>query len=362
MKRAAFLFLLSVSLVRLGAQPNALLAPREALPLLERAIQLMDSTTVATPELGRAGGPVIENARQALGVLRESPGQNHSGQTFLFLANLRAYLALADAVPKPFPFPEEAGKQLAELRDVAARLDSHFRALLNQKETQLRNPDRDNLRRYNEANSRVGPAQPGKTRVVLLGDSITDGWRLNEYFPERDFLNRGISGQITGEMLGRMKADVLDRKPAVVLILAGTNDIARGVALETIENNLTMIADLAEAHQIRPIFASVLPVSDYHKNVNPTYAQTLRRPPGQIIELNRWLMGFCHQRNFAYLDYFSKMVDAAGMLRAELADDGLHPNGAGYRIMAPLALAAIEKAAPTSAAPPAAKRKRFGVL
>jgi lysophospholipase L1-like esterase len=361
MKRLAFLFLLSVGLVRLGAQPNPLLPAREALPLMQRVIQLMDSTTVATPELGRAGAPVIENARQALGVLHESPGQNHSEQTYLFLANLRAYMALADTVPKPFPFPEEARKQLAELRDLSARLEAHFRALLDQKEKQLRNPDRDNLRRFAEANSRLGPAQPSKVRAVFLGDSITDLWHLNEYFPERDFLNRGISGQITGEMLGRMKADVLDRKPAVVLILGGTNDLARGVAIETIENNLSMIGDLAQAHQIRPVFASVLPVSDYHKNVNPSYAQTLHRPPGQILEINRWLMNFCRQRNFIYLDYFSKMVDSAGYLRADVSDDGLHPNAAGYRIMAPLALDAIAKVAPASPAP-SPKRRRLGVF
>jgi lysophospholipase L1-like esterase len=348
----------------LGAQTDPLLPAREALPLLERAVHLMESTTLATPELGRAGAPVIENCRTALAVLREAPGQNHAGLTYSFLANLRAYLSLGDAVPKPFPYPEEARKQFAELRDVSTRMESHFRALLDQKELGLRTPDRDNLRRYAEANAKISAPQPAKPRIVFLGDSITDGWRLNEYFPERDFLNRGISGQITGEMLGRFKADVIDLKPAAVVILAGTNDIGRGIPPTTIENNLSMIADLAVAHKIKPIFASVLPVSDYHQNTNPSFAQTRRRPPERIRSLNQWLAGFTRQHGFTYLDYFSKTVDSAGMLRADLAGDGLHPNSAGYRIMAPLAIEAIEKAAPGASPTPSqdGRKKRFGVF
>lgn len=348
----------------LQAQPNPLMPAREALPVFERGAHLMESTTLATPELGRAGAPLIENYRTALDALREAPGQNHAGLTYTLLANLRAYLALGDAVPKPYPYPEEARKQFAELRDVSNRIESHFRTLLDSKERGLRNPDRDNLNRYAEANAKVGPLQPGKPRIVFLGDSITDGWRLNEYFPERDFINRGISGQITGEMLGRFKADVIDLKPAAVVILAGTNDIGRGVPLTTIQNNLSMIADLAVAHRIKPIFASVLPISDYHKNVNPSFAQSRRRPPEQIRSLNQWLVGFTHERGFTYLDYFSKMVDSAGMLRADLADDGLHPNSAGYRVMAPLAIQAIEKAAPGAGPVPEkeSRKKRFGVF
>lgn len=326
-----------------AAQQGALLGSKEILAACGQAGNLMESTAVAIPELVRAAAPLAENARQAcrnLGVL--SP--QHGGLTYSLLVNLRAYLALADALPKPEPLPAEARKQFIELRELAERFDAHFRALLEQKEFALRHPDRDNLRRYAEANRKLGPPQPGRPRVVFLGDSITDGWRLNEYFPDRDFVNRGISGQITGEMLGRMKADVIDLKPAAVLVLAGTNDIARGVEPTTIQDNLTMIADLAEAHGIKPLFASLLPVSDYHKDKNPAWERTRLRPPATIRELNAWLEGFCRRRNFVYVDYFSQLADAAGYLRAELADDGLHPNAAGYRVMAPVALAAIEKA------------------
>jgi lysophospholipase L1-like esterase len=256
---------------------------------------------------------------------------------------MRAYLGVSDTVPKPFPFPEEGRRQFGELRDAVDRLDSHFRALLDSKDAQLRNPDRDNLKRYAEANEKLGAPSPQKPRVVFLGDSITDGWRLNEYYgSERDFVNRGIGGQITGEMLGRMKADTIDLKPRLVLVLAGINDLGRGVAVSTIENNLSMIADLAEAHHIEPMFASLLPVSDYHKDVNPQYARTTHLAPSKILEVNGWLKSFCEQRHFHYVDYYSALVDKAGFLQADLADDGLHPNSKGYRLMAPIALAAID--------------------
>jgi len=247
-------------------QQSALLGDRQSLELYKRTAQLMESAAVATPELARAGAPVTENVRQAL--INLERGQSVA-VTNALLMNLKAYLALTDAVPKPYPFPEEARRQLAELRESAIRIESHFQALLEQRDSQLRSPDRDNLRRYAEANARLSPPDAAKPRVVFLGDSITDGWRLNEYFPDGDFVNRGISGQITGEMLGRMKADVLDLKPAAIVVLAGTNDIARGVAPTTIQNNLTMIADLAEMHRIKLVFASILPVSDYHKGKTP---------------------------------------------------------------------------------------------
>src|SRR5262249_31378898 len=151
------------------------------------------------------------------------------------------------------------------------------------------------------------------------------------------------SGQITGEMLGRMKADVLDLQPTAILILAGTNDLARNIPLTTIENNYLMIADLASAYRIKVIFASVLPVSDYHKDVNASYERTPGRPPAYIKALNDWLQAVCTQRHFTYLNYFEAMVDANGQLQTDLADDGLHPNSKGYRIMAPLALDAIQR-------------------
>jgi lysophospholipase L1-like esterase len=323
-------------------QPNPMLSARDAAALFQRSVQLIESTSATVPGLVRAAAPALENARQALTNLETGPA-GHSGQVYDLLTNVRAYLSLSDSVPKPFPFPEEARKQFAELRDVAGQLEAYFRASLDQKERQLRSPDRDNVHRYADDDLKLAKAAPGEKRIVFLGDSITDGWRLNEYFPNRDFVNRGIGGQVTSEMLGRMKEDVIDLKPSAVLILAGTNDIARGTPLSTIENNLTMIADLADLYKIKPMFASVLPISDYHKDVNPRYEMTKVRPPASIIELNRWIEAFCKQRRYPYVDYFSKMVDPAGYMKTDLADDGLHPNSAGYRIMGPIAMEAIDK-------------------
>jgi lysophospholipase L1-like esterase len=330
------------------AQTNGTLNGPDGLALTERIIQLTEATSLTAPGLARSSAPMLENLKQ---LHRSARVANRLTLTISqgLLTEARGYLAVADSIRKPFPYPEEARKQTAELRDAVARLDAHFQALLETTEAQLRGSDRDNLRRYAEAN-RTTPASSGK-RVVFHGDSITDGWRLNEYFPGKDFVNRGISGQITGEMLGRMQADVIALKPQAMLILAGTNDIARGVPVETIQNNLTMIADLCEFHKIKVILASVLPVSDHHKDKNPRFEMTKTRPPAVIRELNTWLAALAKKRGFTYLNYFDAMVDEGGFLKAELADDGLHPNPAGYRIMAPLAQAAIEATLPGATNP-----------
>ena len=341
----------ALTLAPAAAQDQPLLSPKEAGVVFTRAVQLVESTMITLPGLARAAEPVLEDCRQAQA---NSAAANHrnAGHTYSFLSSLRSYLALAESLPRPYPFPEQAAAQFSELRGVAARLDAHFRAQLESLEARLRAPDRDNLRRYAEANQKVGPRREGQKRVVFLGDSITDGWRLNEYYPDNDFINRGISGQITGEMLGRMKADVIDLKPDAVLILAGTNDIARGVAPEVIQNNLTMIAELAKLHGIKVILASILPVHDYNKDQNPSYERTPGRPIKTILELNEWIRSYCQKNGHTYLDYYAALADADGFLRRELADDGLHPNGAGYRVMAPLAWEAI-----TQATQPAGRRR-----
>jgi lysophospholipase L1-like esterase len=207
---------------------------------------------------------------------------------------------------------------------------------------QRRLQDWPQLNRYKEANAKVPPPERREPRVVFMGDSITDIWKLDEYFPGKPYINRGISGQTTPQMLIRFRPDVIALKPSVVLILAGTNDIAGNtgpMTLEMIENNYASMADLAKANGIRVIFASVLPIHDYGRT-----KVSERRPPEMILELNEWLKSYCKARGHIYLDYFSKMVDDKGMLKAELANDGLHPNAEGYKIMAPLAESAIQQA------------------
>jgi lysophospholipase L1-like esterase len=143
-------------------------------------------------------------------------------------------------------------------------------------------------------------------------------------------------------MLIRFRPDVIELKPKVVVILAGTNDIAGNtgpMTLEMIEDNYASMADLAKANGIKVIFASVLPVHDYGRT-----KVSERRSPEEILKLNEWLKNYCKANRHIYLDYFSKMVDEKGMLKAELANDGLHPNAEGYKVMAPLAESAIQQA------------------
>jgi lysophospholipase L1-like esterase len=200
------------------------------------------------------------------------------------------------------------------------------------------------LSRYRDADASLKPPAAGENRVVFFGDSITDLWKLEEYFPGKPYINRGIGGQTTPQMLVRFREDVIDLQPKVVVILAGTNDIAGNTGpmrLEDIEANYASMAELARAHSIRVVFSSVLPVNNYTTQSQDFFAQ---RSPEKILELNRWLKAYCATNGFLYLDYFRVVVDEKGLLKRDLADDGLHPNVAGYKLMAPLAEAAIEKA------------------
>jgi lysophospholipase L1-like esterase len=206
--------------------------------------------------------------------------------------------------------------------------------------------DYGQLARYREANTALKPPAPGENRVVFFGDSITDIWHIDEYFPGKAYINRGIGGQTTPQMLVRFRQDVIDLHPKVVIILAGTNDIAGNsgpMRLEDIEANYSSFAELALAHDIKVIYSSVLPVHNYTPRSQDFFAQ---RSPEKILALNRWLKDYCAtaSNGCAYLDYFSALVDDKGLLKKDLADDGLHPNAAGYKLMAPLAEAAIEKA------------------
>ena len=207
--------------------------------------------------------------------------------------------------------------------------------------------DWPNLARYRNENAKVTPPAKGELRVVFMGDSITDSWDdpvYGGFFPGKPYINRGISGQTTPQMLIRFRPDVIAHKPKVVVILAGTNDLAGNTGpttLEAIEENLKSMAELANANGIRVVLASVLPVSDYEMRDGKPLTQTVRRPPAQIRALNTWIRAFAKAHGHVYLDYFSATADAQGFLRNELSDDGLHPNAAGYAVMAPLAEAAI---------------------
>jgi lysophospholipase L1-like esterase len=197
------------------------------------------------------------------------------------------------------------------------------------------------LERYRAADAALAPPAAKEDRVVFLGDSITDYWKLADNFPGKPYINRGVDGQTTPQMLVRFRQDVIDLQPKVLLVLAGTNDIAgvTGPARnEEIEANYASMAELARVHHIRVVFASLLPAHNYTQEAKESFAL---RPRERILALNTWLKDYCVKNGLVYLDYFSALVDTQRMLRRDLSDDGLHPNAAGYKIMAPLADKAI---------------------
>lgn len=207
---------------------------------------------------------------------------------------------------------------------------------------QLNAQDWANLNRFKKQNQVLGTPKTGEQRVVFMGNSITEGWPGNdpEYFANPNYINRGIGGQTTPQMLVRFRADVIDLKPKVVIILAGTNDIAGNtgpMTLEEIRDNIISMSELARANGIRVIIASVLPAFDYpwRRGLEPNI---------KIPKLNGMLKNYTEKAGIIYLDYFSNMADERNGLPTELAEDGVHPTKKGYKMMKVLAENAINKA------------------
>jgi len=225
-------------------------------------------------------------------------------------------------------------------------------ALMGRLESQARMlSDWPDLEHYRKANAEVAAPAEDEQRVVFMGDSITDMWvqpRFGAFFPGKPYIGRGIGGQTTPQMLLRFRSDVIALQPKVVVILAGTNDIAGNtgpITLEETEGNLASMAELARANSIRVVLSSVMPVSNYgHDGEGKPQDMRLKRPPEKILELNAWIKKYAAEKGHVYLDYFSTMVDEQGLLKKELSEDGLHPNAAGYSVMAPLADQAIQSA------------------
>ena len=201
--------------------------------------------------------------------------------------------------------------------------------------------DWPNLARYRDQNAQLAPPAAGERRVVFMGDSITDGWgRSSPFFPGKPYVNRGISGQTTPQMLLRFRQDVVALEPAAVVILAGTNDIAGNTGpstAEMTEDNFMSMVEIAKANHIAVVLASILPASDYPWK--PGLA-----PGPKIAALNTWMKAYAAKNHVVYLDYYSAMVNESLGLSPDLATDGVHPTPAGYAIMAPLAEKAIAEA------------------
>src|SRR3954465_4439839 len=245
--------------------------------------------------------------------------------------------ALTAQNPAPAPPPP-----MTDCQETAAALT---RLLGN--DVRLR--DWPQLARYRQDNQKLAPAKAGESRVVFMGDSITDIWQQPRFgwFPNKPYVDRGISGQTTPQMLVRFRPDVIDLKPKVVVILAGTNDIAGNtgpMSDEDIQRNLASMAELAKASGIKVVLASITPTSAYHPPVNGGAPQTTTRPMTRIRANNDWIKKYAADNGHVYLDYFTPMLDSTGGMKSELTGRDLHPNAAGYAIMGPLAEAAIQRA------------------
>jgi acyl-CoA thioesterase I len=242
----------------------------------------------------------------------------------------------------PAPAPSPTVSTVPSCPELATALTT-----LTRNDVRLR--DWPQLVRYREQNRQLAPPAVSEPRVVFMGDSITDAWpqpRFGDFFLGKPYVGRGISGQTTPQMLIRFRPDVLDLKPKVVVILAGTNDIAGNTGPmtdEEIEGNIASMAELAKLHGVRVVLSSILPVSAYHVSPNGV-PQTTLRPMARIRAINDWMKKYAADEKHVYLDYFPGMIDATGHLRAELSGDDLHPNAQGYAIMGPLAEAAIKQA------------------
>jgi acyl-CoA thioesterase-1 len=205
---------------------------------------------------------------------------------------------------------------------------------------ELKFQDWPQLTRYRDENSKLPVLQKSEARVVFLGDSITEFWKLSDSFPGKPYINRGISGQTTPQILLRLRQDVIDLKPKVVVILAGTNDIAENTGpmpLSAIEGNLASMVELAHVNGIKVVLASVLPAARYPWRPDI-------EPVEKIRALNAWIKEYAAQSGSVFLDYFDAMADPRSGLKPALSEDGVHPTPAGYALMAPLAEKAIARA------------------
>ena len=258
---------------------------------------------------------------QKLLLLALSASAVFTGQLLLAQTQQAPSTPAAPATIQPAPDTDDPVKLHAQIADYKSKLGDF--ALLG---------------RYRAENAQLPPPTAGEKRVVMFGDSITDDWRNTpqSFFPGEPYINRGIKGQVTAQMLVRFQADVIALKPAAVVILAGTNDIGnrngRAGVLEATENNLISMAQLAQANGIKVVLATLLPICGM---------QLARRSPDDIRALNQWITGYTKDHNIQLLDYYPVMLDpATGQLRESITHDCLHPNAAGYDIMRPM----IEKA------------------
>jgi lysophospholipase L1-like esterase len=245
----------------------------------------------------------------------------------LFAAALAVRSGFAQQASKPATTdPAAAGAKPAE-----DFMTARNRQLLN---------DFGGLARFKDANAKLAAPAAGENRIVFMGDSITEGWHLDQSFPARPYINRGISGQTTPQMLLRFRQDVIDLHPKAVVILAGTNDVAGNtgpMTPEETEGNIKSMAELASSNGIRVVLCSIPPARAFPWR--PTV-----QPVEAILAINAWIKGYAAEKGYPYVDYHTAAKDADNGLPLNLSKDGVHPNAAGYAVMAPLVEVGITKA------------------
>jgi lysophospholipase L1-like esterase len=212
-------------------------------------------------------------------------------------------------------------------------------------------PDPYGLQRYQTVNATLSAPLAGETRVVFFGDSITDFWDLDAFFPGENYINRGIGGQNTKQLCARLVQDVLALQASVVWFLGGTNDIAQGASNEEILDNVRFVVSRCRQAGIQVVLSSLLPVSDYHQEKDPLWERSQLRPQDRIREVNTGLSEIAASRAAIYLDLFSLLIDANDQMPADFADDGLHPNAKGYHCITPPVKKALDQAKARSLRP-----------
>jgi lysophospholipase L1-like esterase len=296
-------------------------------------------------DLGFAARPAVESPHSRSGGVSVARKENLSYALYALL------LTAALLVCGPRGLSQATAPAAPTQNQIPADLVAAWERLTPYQKSQLERTYNDwaFLAKYREADVSLAPAQPGETRVVFMGDSITEAWGMKatetspsrgEFFPGKPYINRGISGQTTPQMLVRFRQDVILLKPKVVVLLAGTNDIAENTGKETLQeigNNIASMSELARASGIRVVLCSVLPASDFHWHKG-------LEPAPKIRGLNAWIKEYAAKNGFVFVDYYSAMANSESGLKAELSPDGVHPNKAGYELMAPLAESGIAEA------------------
>ena len=281
--------------------------------------------------LAWAGGILLQSERRS-----ESAFMNRSALRSMVVALFLALMIVPASVVAQEPGNVPETKAPAPTPKAAATAPSAWEI---EHDKQMKE-DWPWLARFREDNMKLGMPAAGDNRVVFMGDSITEAWKLEDSFPGKPFVNRGISGQTTPQMVLRFRQDVIALQPKVVVILAGINDIAGNTGPETltqIEDNIASMAELANAHHIGVVLCSVLPAFDFPWQPGMT-------PAPKVLTLNTWIKAYAVDHGAVYVDYHTPMKDARDGLPATLSHDGVHPTPAGYAVMAPLAAAGIEKA------------------